>query len=292
MYRTLNFSSIFAGIDPSIHPANLSRLVRIDLEGVDSKTPPEISLDQLYGKEYFTDLRKKVSLCMFQYVPEILAKYNEMVLHFSKEENKKLLPKGVIDRWKNGILTALSVLAVANPKFDWKQTFIDYAHIKAQHFVAIKETKECEVLLDVVLNTAGIKTLGTDSMSNPAKVADFLMLPEECPTINKTGCGVMYHVTPTGKKYLGVNWTVVRTNMLKNVDYIKQKSNMTLKEVMGRSERSADGILPILKKDAPNKFTHLCQDSAMSILDITDVMTTSIDVIKQSITQKEGGLNV
>ena len=179
---------MFAAISGAEKPQDLNRLLIIETSKVDGKDKPETILKKEFGVGGIRDIAKKLAVCMYPRVPEILAHYQEIDESFAQLQAKASV--NVEQRYASSLFGALAVMKYLG--LDWESFFLKFIEQNTPIIQRAANVSESENYLKAMLFNS---VIFRDETKTQVSVAHLLANPERREDINSSGCGVFYDKT-------------------------------------------------------------------------------------------------
>jgi hypothetical protein len=155
----LSFPAMVAGIDPEIPEANMNRMFSTDLKtGLRNRQPPEALIQAKYSEAALKELKKNISLSMFQHVPALLRSHAQIEKYFL--DHPKEFPTEVSQRFKQNLCIILALPNAAG--LDWLALAHDICKAKSKALISISKMSQNNALVGTLMSTPFEIGDGTD----------------------------------------------------------------------------------------------------------------------------------
>lgn len=228
----LRFPVIMSAISTMREPADISRMITINMKTDRSRVDPVLSIGEKYTDDDVAQIRSDVTVAMMSRLTELLDNYSSIEQEYAYGEG---LPKGTQTRFREGLYPALAVMKTLG--LDYQKFAYEFCLTKGHLIAQIASASENDDILSAVLNSPGVSARIEGRVSNLASVSELLQHPDSRNLLNTTGCGVYYTDRGDGEHWLMVNWTQAIQGVLsQHPKYRAERSAGHLKEMADRSE--------------------------------------------------------
>lgn len=228
----LRFPVIMSAISTMREPADISRMITINMVTERGRVDPIISIGEKYDEEQMATIRANVSIAMIAKMPELLKNYAHVEKQYARGAG---LPAGTQTRFREGIYPALAVMKTLG--LDYEDFAYKFCENKSHYISKISSATENDGILTAVLNSPGVSAKIEGRVSSNASVGELLRHVDSRNLLNTTGCGV-YYTERKEEHWLIVNWTQAIQGVLsQHPKYRTETSPNHLKEMADRSGR-------------------------------------------------------
>jgi hypothetical protein len=176
---------MFAAISGAEKPQDLNRLLIIETNKIEGRDKPETLLKKTFGISGIRNIAKKLAVCLYPKVPEILAHYQEIDESFSRLQAKANV--NVEQRYASSLFGALAVMKYLG--LDWETFFLKFIEQNAPTIQRAANISESENYLKAMMFNSAIYR---DETKTQVSVAHLLANPERREDVNSSGCGIYY----------------------------------------------------------------------------------------------------
>jgi hypothetical protein len=176
---------MFAAISGAEKPQDLNRLLIIETNKIDGRDKPETILRREFGVGGIRDIAKKLAVCMYPIVPQILAHYQEIDESFMRLQAKANV--SIEQRYASALFGALAIMKYLG--LDWETFFLKFIDQNASTIQRAANVSESENYLKAMLFNS---VIFRDDTKTQVSVAHLLANPERREEINSSGCGIYY----------------------------------------------------------------------------------------------------
>ena len=201
------FPMTVGGIQPMHEYHDVNRFVHIDLLHVVGKNDPMVGIKEAYTPEDMRELRRGITLCWLQRIPQVIQAFHEVQQEFA--DNAKL-PKGVFTRLKVNYLPIATIMKLVGE--DYRKFIEDYISVKVASLTSQGSAQESEVLWTELLNAHIPKrNLGMDMSGGIISLSKLISDTSISYTLNEADLGAYF--IPQ-QQWLVVHWPRVISGIL------------------------------------------------------------------------------
>ncbi len=182
---TRKLPMMFSAISGADKPQDLNRLLIIEMEKIKGKENPAVKIIKKYTVQGIEDLAKKIAVCMYPRVPEILACRQKIADEYS--EFRSELPFVVEDRYASMLFAPMALLRMLG--LDWKGLFKEWVTKNENTIHRATTTSESHTFLDRML-VRTISLPGKEMIRTT--LSQMLTNPEQWPDINSSATGAFF----------------------------------------------------------------------------------------------------
>lgn len=206
----LQFPMTVSGIYTMQEPRDLNRFVHIRTQRIEGFNNPIVAIQRKYSIKAMKELRRKITLCWFPRIPELLRVVNEVREEFAEGGN---LPAGTYSRMMDNFIPAAAILKMVGK--DYVKFVHDFSQLKMQELVeqggAVKESED--VWEELLHTSVSIYQMSRDVDDGIASIATLIADPHKQYLLNKLDLGAYFI---PDKMWLVVFWRKAASTILKN----------------------------------------------------------------------------
>jgi energy-coupling factor transporter ATP-binding protein EcfA2 len=224
-----NLPVIFAGIQGAERPADVNRLLIVEMKKIETKDFPSEVIARKYDQNTINDIREILAAGVYPYAQQLAQ--NERNMRHKYEELRKLVPFNVSARLSSSLFILMSFLELIGE--DYMEFYKEYIIQNAEIVKVASSINESDSYLNALLRNP--ITLLEDGNASRTTIMKLLIDSEYRHTINSAAWGAYYDIE-TDRLLLLLD-TVMHT-LVPNHLKVRGMMGSRLKEILSRHKQA------------------------------------------------------